>query len=270
MPYLHTLTENDQMESINYQLTNGVAHITLNRPEKYNAFIREMAMTIQGYLAEAARDDAIRCILISAKGKAFCAGQDLSEISEGSNLTVTRIVDEHFNPMVRMMAELRKPIVCSVQGVAAGAGANLALACDIVIAGRSASFMQAFSKIGLIPDTGGTFYLPRLVGLQKAMALMMLADKISAEEAERISMIYKVVDDEKLEEESWAIANKLAAMPTKALGLIKQALNRSMTNDLDKQIQIESQLQTAASNTLDFKEGVAAFLEKRAPNFTGQ
>ena len=258
------------MESIIYELKDGVAHIKLNRPDKYNAFVRDMAMSIQGHLTAAALDDSIRCILLSANGKAFCAGQDLSEISAGSDLTVTRIVDEHFNPIVRMMAELEKPIVCSVQGVAAGAGANLALSCDIVIAGRSASFIQAFSKIGLIPDTGGTFYLPRLVGFQKAMALMMLGDKVSAEEAERMAMIYKVVDDDQLEAEAWALATKLATMPTKALGLIKQALNRSMTNDLVKQIQIESQLQTSASNTLDFKEGVTAFLEKRKPNFIGK
>lgn len=258
------------MEYITYELKGGVAHITLNRTDKYNAFIREMALTLQGHLATAAEDDDIRCVLLTSNGKAFCAGQDLTEMTDTADLSVSKIVEEHYNPIVKMMAALNKPIVCAVQGVAAGAGANLALACDIVIAGRSATFIQAFCKIGLIPDTGGTFYLPRLIGKQRAMAQMMLADTVTADEAERIGMIYKAVDDAKLLEEAWALSNKLANMPTKALGLTKQALNRSFNNDLETQIQIESQMQTTASQTADFKEGVAAFLQKRAPQFTGK
>lgn len=258
------------MNHINYEVENGVGHIRLNRPEKYNAFVREMALAMQECIDAAADDDAVRCILVSAEGKAFCAGQDLREFVGDNGIDVTRIVDEHYNPIVKKMAEIDKPVVCAVNGVAAGAGANLALACDIVIAAKSASFIQAFSKIGLIPDTGGTFYLPRLIGMQRAKAYMMLADNISADEAAQMGMIYKAVEDDQLDDQAMLLAMKLAAMPTAALGMTKRALNRSLTNDLDTQLGIESQIQSMATQTSDFNEGVAAFLEKRAPKFTGK
>ncbi len=258
------------MELVQFENIEGVGKITLNRPEKYNAFVRDMALGVQGFLDEAAKDDSIRALLLVSNGKAFCAGQDLKEFSEDNGIDVTRIVDEHYNPIVKRLAELEKPVVCGVNGVAAGAGANLALACDLVVAARSAKFIQAFSKIGLIPDTGGTFYLPRLIGMQKAKALMMLAETVTAEEAERIGMIYKVVDDELLDEECYTLAKRLASMPTVAIGLTKRALNRSLSNDLDTQLGIESQIQAAATHSEDFKEGVAAFLEKRQPKFIGR
>lgn len=258
------------MELVEFKLENGVAHIVLNRPEKYNAFIREMAIAVQEHLDDVAKDENVRSVLLTSNGKAFCAGQDLKEFTEENGIDVSRIVDEHYNPIVKKIAELEKPVVCAVNGVAAGAGANLALACDLVIAADSATFIQAFSKIGLIPDTGGTFYLPRLVGMQKAKALMMLADNISAAEAESMGMIYKVVPDKDLAAEAVLLAERLASMPTIALGLTKRALNRSLYTDLDTQLGIESQLQAAATQTEDFKEGVAAFLEKRKPAFTGK
>jgi len=258
------------MELVNYEIQNGVAHITLNRPEKYNAVIREMALSIQNFLTQAATDESVRCVLLSAEGKAFCAGQDLKEFSEDNGIDVTRIVDEHYNPIVKQIAELEKPVVCAVRGVAAGAGANLALACDIVVAAKSASFIQAFSKIGLIPDTGGTFYLPRMIGMPRTKALMMLAEPVSAEEAQQIGMIYKAVDDDQLDQAASEITQRLAQMPTTAIGLIKRALNRSLTSDLDTQLGIESQIQSTATQTADFTEGVSAFLEKRKPIFSGK
>ena len=258
------------MELVQYTQANNVAVIQLNRPAKYNAFIREMALAVQEYLRQAAADPEVRAVLLNSAGKAFCAGQDLNEFSEDNGIDVTRIVEEHYNPIVKQIAEIEMPVVCAVNGVAAGAGANLALACDIVIAGESAIFIQAFSKIGLIPDTGGTFYLPRLIGMQRAKALMMLAENVTAQEAERIGMIYKAVPDESLQEEAMKLASRLAQMPTAAMGLIKRALNRSITNDLEKQLGIESQLQSNATQTSDFQEGVAAFLEKRKPTFTGK
>ncbi len=251
-------------------MADGVGHIRMNRPEKYNAFVRDMALAVQQHLDDAANNEDVRCVLLTAEGKAFCAGQDLREFTDDNGIDVTSIVDEHYNPIVEKIAEISKPVVCAVQGVAAGAGANLALACDLVIAGESASFIQAFSKIGLIPDTGGTFYLPRLIGMQKAKALMMLAEPVNAVDAERIGMIYKTVADEELYEEALNLAKRLAQMPTAALGLTKHALNRSLSNDLEKQLGIESQLQSRATQTEDFKEGVAAFLEKRKPEFIGK
>ena len=257
------------MELVLNEINEGVSHIVLNRPEKYNAFLREMALLVQQYLDEAAQREDVRAVLLTAEGKAFCAGQDLREFSEDNGIDVTSIVDEHYNPIVKKIAELRKPVVCAVQGVAAGAGANLALACDLVIAGASATFIQAFVKIGLIPDTGGTFYLPRLIGMQQAKALTMLGDAIGAQEAVDIGLIYKAVPDEELTQAAMALAKRLAEMPTVAIGLTKLALNKSLTNDLEKQLGIESQVQTRATQTADFKEGVAAFLEKRKPHFKG-
>ncbi|MEP1094491.1 MAG: enoyl-CoA hydratase-related protein [Cyclobacteriaceae bacterium] len=244
--------------------------ITFNRPEVFNSFNKEMALAVQNALDDYASDPNIRAILITGNGRAFCAGQDLQEAIDDNGLEIKQIVDEHYNPIVKKLRSIKKPIVAAVNGVAAGAGANLALACDVVVAARSSSFLQAFSKIGLVPDTGGTFTLPRIIGFQKASALMMLGDKVPAEEAERIGMIYKVFSDEELTSESKKLAAKLANMPTKALGYIKEMLNQSMANTLDQQLEMEKEYQFSATETHDYKEGVQAFLEKRNPDFKGE
>ena len=193
----------------------------------------------------------------------------MQELTAPDGPKLSDIVREHYNPIIKRIRSIEKPIVCAVNGVAAGAGANIALACDITIAGESVAFIQAFSKIGLIPDSGGTFFLPRSIGMQKATALMMLADKVMAADAEKMGMIYKVCADESLMEETLKVAKKLATLPTIGLGLTKRALNKSITNDLTAQLALEDELQTAAGKTYDYNEGVAAFLEKRKPKFKG-
>ena len=258
------------MSSIHVEKNNGVAFITLNRPEKFNSFNREMALLLQYHLDDCGTDKTIRAIYITGNGKAFCAGQDLSELTGENAIPIKVILSEHYNPIVTRLRNIEKPIVCAVNGVAAGAGANIALACDIVVASASASFIQAFSKIGLIPDSGGTFTLPRLIGFQKATAIMMLGDKVPATEAERIGMIYKVFADENFESESKKIAGTLAQMPTQGLAYTKQALNASLTNTLQQQLNLEDELQFKASATYDYNEGVTAFLEKRQPLFRGE
>lgn len=258
------------MESIMTNTVNGVLTITLNRPDKYNSFNRDMALRLQKALDAAREDEYIRCIVLTGAGKAFCAGQDLNEVIDPDGPEIIKIVDEHYNPLIKRLRYIEKPIIAAVNGVAAGAGANIALACDVVIARTSATFVQAFSKIGLIPDSGGTFILPRLIGWQKAMAITIFGDKISAEEAEKMGMIYKAVDDEMFEDTIVALSTRLAQMPTAGIGLTKRAFNSSFSNDLDKQLVIEEQLQFAASQTADYKEGVSAFLEKRKPIFSGK
>lgn len=258
------------MDHILFSIENNIAHIQLNRPEVYNSFNREMALSMQAALDECKTNEAVRVVMISGVGKAFCAGQDLQEVIAEDGPELSTILTAHYNPIVLKIRALEKPVIAAVNGVAAGAGANIALACDIVIADEKASFIQAFSKIGLIPDSGGTFFLPRLVGFQKASALMMLGDKVSAEEAERIGMIYEYYTSDCFEDEAKALAEKLANMPTKGLGLTKRALNYSFTNDLSTQLAIEDQLQTAAGLTEDYNEGVQAFLDKRKPVFQGK
>lgn len=259
------------MEFIQYTKRDGIARIVMTRADKYNAVVKDMALAIQSSLRDAAADESVRCILLTGSGKAFCAGQDLQEATDENNgLDLTAIVSDHYNPIVELIRDIEKPIVAAINGVAAGAGANMALACDVVVAKSSATFIQAFSKIGLIPDTGGTYTLPRLIGWQKASALMMLGDKVTAAEAERMGMIYKYFEEEVFEEEVEKLVRKLAAMPTIGLGLTKRALNQSLTNDLHTQLGIEEHLQAAAGNTPDYKEGVQAFMEKRKPNFTGK
>ncbi|GCD77944.1 1,2-epoxyphenylacetyl-CoA isomerase [Thermaurantimonas aggregans] len=250
--------------------SDGVLSIYLNRTEKYNAFIREMALAFQEELNRADADASVRAVYISGRGKAFCSGQDLAEAIDPNGPELTRIVSEHYNPIIIKMRQCMKPIVVAVNGVAAGAGANIALAGDVVVAARSATFIQAFSKIGLIPDSGGTYTLPRLIGFGKASALMMLGDKVTADEAERMGMIYKVFDDVEFATASYNIAKTLAQMPTKGLALTKKALNKSASNDLITQLKLEDELQTQAGNTHDYKEGVTAFLEKRTPKFIGK
>ncbi|RMG79771.1 MAG: 2-(1,2-epoxy-1,2-dihydrophenyl)acetyl-CoA isomerase [Bacteroidetes bacterium] len=258
------------MSYIDIKIQNNYAVLTLNRTDKFNAFIRPMSLELQEKLDECAQNKEVRAVLLTATGKAFCAGQDLGEAIDPNGPDIEKIVNEHYNPIVRRLRSIEKPVVCGVNGVAAGAGASLALACDIVIAKKSAVFIQAFSKIGLIPDSGATYTLPRLVGMQKAMALMMLADNITAEEAEQMNMIYKAVNDEHFEEEIHKITEKLANLPTVGLGLTKRLLNASWNNSLEEQLQMEAKLQAQAAQTHDFKEGVQAFLEKRKPEFKGK
>jgi 2-(1,2-epoxy-1,2-dihydrophenyl)acetyl-CoA isomerase len=229
-----------------------------------------MALELQAALDQAATEKQIRAVLITGSGKAFCAGQDLGEAMDASGPGIERIVIEHYNPIIQKIRALEKPVVCAVNGVAAGAGANIALACDVVIAARSASFIQAFSKIGLIPDSGGTFFLPRLVGFGRASALMMLGDKVPATEAYQMGMIYRVTEDEKLQEEALNTAMTLSDMPTKGIGLTKRLLNQSLFNTLEKQLAAEGHEQITAAKTLDYNEGVTAFLEKRKPLFKGE
>lgn len=258
------------MSSILYTKENAVACIKLNRPDKFNSFNREMALLMQDALTDAANDNTIRSIYITGEGKAFCAGQDLAEAMDANGPGIENIVREHYNPIILKIRNIEKPVVCAVNGVAAGAGANIALACDIVVAGASVSFIQAFSKIGLVPDSGGTFFLPRLIGFQRASALMMLGDKVAAADALQMGMLYKVFDDATLQQEAMQIAKTLAAMPTKGLGLTKKLLNQSMFNTLEKQLEAEGDLQVKAAKSYDYNEGVNAFLEKRKPVFKGE
>jgi 2-(1,2-epoxy-1,2-dihydrophenyl)acetyl-CoA isomerase len=258
------------MASILYEIKNAVACITLNRPEKYNAFNREMALLLQESLDQARDDRSVRSIYITGAGKAFSAGQDLDEVVDPEGPKISHILIEHYNPIIKRIRRLDKPVIAAVNGVAAGAGANIALCCDITVAARSASFIQAFSKIGLIPDSGGTYFLPRLIGWQKATALSMLGDKVPAEEADRMGMIYKVLNDESFAADSLAIAELLASMPTKGLAYTKQALNQSLINNYEDQLHDEELLQEKAGATYDYKEGVQAFLEKRKPEFRGE
>lgn len=257
------------MESILFEIKDGVGIIRLNRPTVFNSFNKEMAMDFQLKLDICLEDDAVRAVYITGEGKAFCAGQDLQEVTDPNGPELTSIVRDHYNPIIDRIRNIEKPVIAAVNGVAAGAGANIALACDICVATESASFIQAFSKIGLIPDSAGTFFLPRLIGFQKASALMMLGDKVSAAEAEQLGMIYKWFSDDSFPHESLAIAQKLAKMPTRGLGLTKRALNLSMISDLNTQLETEEELQTIAGATNDYSEGVAAFLEKRKPEFKG-
>lgn len=257
------------MSEIIFTIDNNIGSIRLNRPDKFNSFNRTMALQMQKALQECHENENIRAVVIQGEGKAFCAGQDLAEAIDPNGPELTKIVSEHYNPIIMLIRKIEKPVIAAINGVAAGAGANIALACDITIAAASASFIQAFSKIGLIPDSGGTYFLPRIIGYQKATALMMLGDKVMAEEAEKMGMIYKSVPDDVFEDEIQKTALKLAKMPTKGLGLTKLALNKSATNNLKMQLSLEDELQTRAGKTNDYEEGVNAFLEKRKPEFKG-
>ncbi len=257
------------MSSILFQVRDAIAHITLNRPEKLNSFNREMSLLMQQRLDDCMQAE-VRCVYITGAGKAFSAGQDLAEVTDPHGPNFDVILSEHYNPIVSRIRALQKPVVAAVNGVAAGAGANIALCCDIIVASASASFLQAFSKIGLIPDSGGTHTLPRLIGWQKASALMMLGEKVPAEEAERIGMIYKVFPDEQFNEQSIRIAATLAQMPTRGLALTKEALLVSISNSFENQLRDEDILQKRASATKDYQEGVNAFINKRQPKFIGE
>jgi 2-(1,2-epoxy-1,2-dihydrophenyl)acetyl-CoA isomerase len=255
------------------ELQDGVLRITLNRPEVLNAFNLAMARQLQGVLDEAAEDGEVRAVLITGSGRAFCAGQDLASVSlaDPENLPdLGDFVRDQYNPIVRRIRELEKPVIAAVNGVAAGAGANLAFACDIVVASSGASFIQSFARIGLIPDSGGTFFLPRLVGFARASALMMLGDKVGATQARDWGMIWQVCEPEALAETAQSLAAHLATQPTRGLGLTKKALNASMTNDVVAQLDVEEAIQREAGRSTDFVEGVTAFLEKRNPAFSGR
>ncbi len=253
-----------------FEKIDTVGKITLNRPEKYNTFVREMAFSLQSTLKNCANDDSIRCILITGAGKAFCAGQDLKEAMDPKGPGIEQIVREHYNPIIKKIREIEKPVIAVVNGVAAGAGANLALACDIVVASQSANFIQAFSKIGLIPDSGGTYFLPRLIGLPKATAIMMTGESVSAEKAEKMGMIYAVYKDTEFESKSLELVKFISEMPTKGLGYTKKLLNHSLNNSLEEQLDLEAEIQALSAKSEDHKEGILAFLEKRPTVFTGK
>lgn len=261
------------MDTIIFTIADGVATIILNRPDRLNSF----NMVMHGALKDALKRvqdpaNGVRCLLLSGAGRGFCAGQDLSDRAVAPDSEIPDLgesIDVRYNPLIRTLRGLEMPVLCAVNGVAAGAGANLAFACDIVIAARSASFIQAFCKIGLVPDSGGTWTLPRLVGHARATALAMLGDKVPAEQAERWGMIWKCVDDDQLMAEAGALAAHLATQPTKGLALIKRALAASSTNTLDQQLDLERDLQRLAGRTADYREGVGAFMAKRSPNFQG-
>ncbi len=258
------------MSSVSFEIQGNIGFITLNRPDKLNAFTREMALLLQDRLDECASLHEVRAVLITGSGKAFSAGQDLAEVMDPEGAGMEKILSEQYNPIVTRIRNLPKPVVAAVNGVAAGAGANIALCCDIVAASESASFIQAFSKIGLIPDSGGTWFLPRLIGWQKALAISMLGDKITAVEAERLGMIYKVYSPAEFEGAAKALAATLSEMPTKALAFTKHAFNYSATQTLEQQLLMEDELQQKAAQTKDYKEGVYAFLDKRPPLFQGE
>lgn len=258
-----------EFDNIRYKINDNIAEIELDSPEKLNSFTQEIAFDIQRALDHANSSHDVRVVLITGKGRAFSAGQDLTEAISGK-FSIDHIVEKHYNPIITSIRQLNKPVVAAVNGIAAGAGANIALACDIVIATESAKFIQAFSGIGLIPDSGGTYFLPRLIGMQKASAIMMLGDKVTAKEAYEMGMIYKYFSDDTFEEEIDKILTKLSKMPTYALSLTKKLLNDSYNNNLQDQLELEKFMQFKAGNSYDYNEGVNAFLEKRKPKFKGE
>jgi 2-(1,2-epoxy-1,2-dihydrophenyl)acetyl-CoA isomerase len=259
--------------SIRLEIADGYAAVTLNRPDRLNSFNPEMHQRLRDALDEIEQREDVRAVLLTGAGRAFCSGQDLAERRMAPGAPPPDLgasLDANFNPLVRRLRALPKPVVCAVNGVAAGAGANVALACDIVLAGRSACFIQAFCKIGLVPDSGGTYFLPRLVGGARAMGLALLGDRIEAEDAERMGMIWKCVDDAQLVGDAHALARHFASQPTRGLAAIKRALQASASNTLDQQLDLERDLQRELGRSEDYREGVAAFLAKRSPRFVGK
>ena len=260
-------------EHIRFEQRGGVAILTLNRPASLNSFTTEMHREVRAVIGLVGREPSVRCLLITGAGRGFCAGQDLGDraVAPGdAPPDLGESLKTNYNPLVRAITSLEKPVVCAVNGVAAGAGTNLALACDIVLAARSAVFIQGFSKIGLIPDSGGTWTLPRLVGRARAMGLAMLSGKLTAEQAESWGMIWQCIDDDRLFDEAFELATHLAKQPTRGLGLTKRAINAAAGNTLDQQLTVECGLQYIAGTTRDYREGVAAFIEKREAKFTGE
>ena len=257
--------------TIIYEKVDGVAKITLNRPEVYNSFNKEMALAVQDAIKDCEEDKTVRVVILTGAGKAFSAGQDLNEIIDPSiDFGLDEIVEKHFNPIVMGIFNLSKPVIAAVNGVAAGAGANLALLCDITVAKKSASFIQAFTKINLIPDSGGTYVLPRLVGFQKAIALALLGEKVSAPDADNMGMIYKYFEDDVFDESIDKIAKQICTLPQAGLEYTKKLYNMGLSGDLKTHLEKEAEYQTKAGNTYDYKEAVTAFVEKRKPNFKGE
>lgn len=248
----------------------GVMTLTLNRPEVFNSFNQEMGRAFQSALDNAASDDAVRCVVITGNGRAFCAGQDLKEVTSEASPGFKVIVEETYNRSIRRICDMEKPVIAAVNGVAAGAGANIALACDFVVAKESVKFIQAFANIGLIPDSGGTYWLPRLVGMARAKALTMLGTPLPAQDAMNMGLIHQAVADDAFDSAVASLASKLASMPTRGLGLTKKALHAGAANDLHAQLALELDLQFEAAETEDYAEGVRAFLEKRPANFQGR
>lgn len=265
-----TFIRKSMPDTVLYHSEGAIARITLNRPDKYNSLNLALTQELRAALDQASEDDNIRAVYLTGEGKAFCAGQDLQEVIQAGDDILESILRDRLNPIIERMRKLEKPIIGAINGVAAGAGANIALACDLTVAIETASFIQAFSKIGLIPDSGGTFFLPRLVGIQRATAYAMLGTPVPAPEAERMGMIYRALPAAEFASRSWQLAEQLAAMPTRALALIKQAFNASLENSLTEQLAVEQDLQIIAGHTYDYQEGVQAFVEKRKPVFRGK
>ena len=259
--------------NIEFEISKGVAILRLNRPDALNSFTAEMHGEVREALSGAAEDRAVRAVLLTGNGRGFCAGQDLNDRAVAPGEAMPDLgdsVENYYNPLIRLLTTMEKPVICAVNGVAAGAGANIALACDIVIAARSASFIESFSRLGLIPDSGGTWILPRLVGMARARGLAMLGPKVSAEQAEAWGMIWQVVDDDELMATALGLAEQMATQPTRGFAFTKQALAASAANSLDAQLELEKELMRAAGRTHDYQEGVKAFLEKRQPNYKGE
>lgn len=261
------MTSNNDSNDVALQEEAGIAWITLNRPDKLNSFTSDMAQSLQNVLSQVSTTASIRCVVLTGAGRAFCTGQDLAEL-EGAELG--HVLEQDYNPIVRAIKNLNVPVIACVNGVAAGAGANIALACDMVLAARSAKFIQSFAHLGLVPGAGGSWSLPKLVGLPRAMGLAMTAEAVDAEKAEQWGMIWRCVDDKALVEETTILATQLASQATTGLAFTKQLLNISGSKTLDEQLDLERDFQQAVSKTDDYKEGVNAFLNKRKPNFTGK
>ena len=260
-------------QHIEFEIHKGVAVLKLNRPGSLNSFTADMHGEVRAVLTEASESPAVRAVLITGNGRGFCAGQDLNDraVAPGAEMPdLGDSVNNYYNPLIRLITTMEKPVICAVNGVAAGAGANIALACDIVIAARSASFIESFSKLGLIPDSGGTWILPRLVGMARAKGLAMLGPKVKAEQAEAWGMIWQCVDDDELMSTALGLAEQMAEQPTRGFAFTKQAFAVSAVNTLDEQLEVEKDLMRAAGKTHDYKEGVSAFLEKRTPSYKGE
>ena len=263
----------NEYKNIEFSIENGLAKLVWNRPDKLNSFNTEMHGEVKDALKQVKKSGEARCLLITGNGRGFCAGQDLSDRAVSSSdeaPDLSQSIEKNYNPLIRTLTTLEMPVICAVNGVAAGAGANIAFACDIVLAAKSASFIQSFNRLGLVPDSGGTWILPRLVGHARAMALCLLGDKISAEQAQQWGMIWKVLEDDELQSEAEKLGYQLAKAPTRGLALVKRAVHAAASNTLDEQLDLERDLQGVAGRTEDYREGVNAFMEKREPNYKGK